>query len=273
MTQKSNPSYKAIVSDFDGTLVDESNQLNPEVKQAIKKFVKNGGIFSIATGRDYYGVIKDLSLELGLKTLHITRGGAEIISTETHQVVWGKYIPKQKVKRLLDFLDQFNDICFIAERGQIIYTKGAKPYAMFGPKARFGDLDKMPLENVPKVFLPPTENEPDQALSVYEKIKNEFPDLHVIKSTSGGGKYGMDINQGGVSKHLALLEYAQLLKLDPKEIIGVGDSYNDYPLLEACGLKVAMGNAPQELLEVADQVVATQAEDGILEVLAMFNKK
>jgi HAD superfamily hydrolase (TIGR01484 family) len=50
--------YKAIVSDFDGTLVDHTHELPPIARDAIKKFVKSGGIFSIATGRAYQGAVQ-----------------------------------------------------------------------------------------------------------------------------------------------------------------------------------------------------------------------
>lgn len=72
-------------------------------------------------------------------------------------------------------------------------------------------------------------------------------------------------------KLLALLEYSKLINLDPQHIVGVGDSYNDYPLLTACGYKVAIGNSPAELKEIADLVVGTQEDDGVVGVLELFS--
>jgi hydroxymethylpyrimidine pyrophosphatase-like HAD family hydrolase len=159
-------------------------------------------------------------------------------------------------------------ICFVAERGEKIYTKDGTPLPMFGAKAIFGVLENIPTDNVPKVFLPASENDPQIVLALMEELQQKFPRLHVIK-TAHKEFLGLDINDGGVSKHLAMLEYSRLTNLDPKEIIGVGDSYNDYPLLSACGYKVAMGNAPKELIELADKIVGTQKEDGIIEVFEL----
>jgi 5-amino-6-(5-phospho-D-ribitylamino)uracil phosphatase len=258
--------YKAIVSDFDGTLVSGSLSLTEPVIAAIKQFVKAGGIFSIATGRDYYGAIKDICLDLGIESLHIVRGGSEIVSSITHEVVWGRYIDQTVLQELLSFLHTQDNIYFVAERGELIYTKQGVPHQMFGTKAKFGVLENISYDNVPKVFLPASKNDPQVVIELLNKLEKMFPQLHLIK-TAHKEFIGMDINDGGVSKHLALLEYSKLMNLDPKEIIGVGDSYNDYPLLSACGFKVAMGNAPEELTEIADMVVGTQAEDGIIEVL------
>lgn len=263
--------FKAIVSDFDGTLSDSSLTIKDPVKQAIKEYVKNGGTFSIATGRDYYGALKDICIDLGIESLHIVRGGSEIVSSKTHEVIWGKYINQSVLKNLLGYLHKKEDIYFVAERGAKIYTKNGKPNSMFGSKAIFGVLEDMLMDSVPKVFLPAGSNDNESVLEIFEEIKNLFPELHVIKTTHEQF-IGIDINDGGVSKHLALLEYAGLMNLDPKEIVGIGDSYNDYPLLSACGYKVAMGNAPEELTEVADMIVGTQKENGILELFELMKK-
>lgn len=260
--------YKAIVSDFDGTLVSGSLSLSSPVKDAIKNYISRGGIFSLATGRDYYGAIKDICIDLGVESFHIVRGGSEIVSSKTHDVVWGKYINENTLEQLLDFLHTKSNIYFAAERGTKIYTKNGEPNEMFGAKAEFESLDSIPFDNIPKVFLPAGNNEPQIVLNLLQELIDKFPQLHMIKTTHGK-KIGIDINDGGVSKHVALLELSKLLHLEPKDIIGVGDSYNDYPLLSACGYKVAMGNAPTELIEIADLVVGTQAEDGILEVFKM----
>ena len=264
--------YKAIVSDFDGTLADGSLVINEEVKRAIRDYIKSGGIFSIATGRDFYGALKDICIDLGTESLQIVRGGSEIVSAKTHKVVWGKYIDEVLLKELLVFLGSKLGIFYAAERGEIIYTLGGKAYELFGPKAKFGELLELPLDNVPKLVMPASLNEPDVIVDLLEEISVTFPNLHTIKTTYKDF-VGMDINDGGVSKHLALFEYAKLMKLSPEEIIGVGDSYNDYPLLSACGYKVAMRNAPQELLDIVDLVVGTQEEDGILELLSMVKEE
>ena len=260
--------FKAIISDFDGTLIADKLSLNKEVKNAIKLYVSSGGIFSIATGRDYYGILKNICQDLGLETLQIVRGGAEIVSAKTHEVVWGRYIDSSLLKELLAFLQAKEEIYFVAERGKKICTKNGRPLPMFGPMAEFDDIQNLPMDGVAKVFLPAAENKPEKVLTLHDEIKKAFPRLHTIK-TSYKKFIGLDITDGGVSKHTAVLEYSKLTGLDPKEIVGVGDSYNDYPLLSACGYKAVIKNAPKELLDIADKVIPPQEENGIIDVLKM----
>jgi 5-amino-6-(5-phospho-D-ribitylamino)uracil phosphatase len=256
---------KAIVSDFDGTLIDQTHTLTPRVAASIRKFVDAGYIFSVATGRAYEGVLQGICHDLGLTNLHIVRGGSEILSGKTDEVVWGKYIDPSTVSEVITFLQDYNDLFIAAERGKYIYTRDGVGDPQFGEGAEFKSLTDMPTDHVPKIMTPPF-NEEGIIVELVEKLINQFPNLHIVKTSSPEG-IGLDINDGGAGKHLALLQYSKLMDLSPSEIIGVGDSYNDYPLLTACGVKVAMGNAPEELKEVADFVVGSQKEDGIAELI------
>lgn len=49
--------------------------------------------------------------------------------------------------------------------------------------------------------------------------------------------------------------------------MGIGDGYNDLPMLEAVGCKVVMGQAPPEVKAVADYVTGTFEQDGVAEAV------
>lgn len=53
-------------------------------------------------------------------------------------------------------------------------------------------------------------------------------------------------------------------------MIGVGDGYNDFPLLMSCGLKIAMGNAIEELKDIADYIAPSVDEDGLAKVIDKY---
>ncbi|MOA17021.1 putative phosphatase [compost metagenome] len=50
----------------------------------------------------------------------------------------------------------------------------------------------------------------------------------------------------------------------------MGDGYNDIAMLEFAGLGVAMGNAPEEIKELADYVTDTNMNDGVAQVVESF---
>ncbi len=55
-----------------------------------------------------------------------------------------------------------------------------------------------------------------------------------------------------------------------EDVLAIGDSYNDIPLLRAAGFAVAMGSAPPELRAEADAVVGDVEHDGVAEAIARF---
>jgi hydroxymethylpyrimidine pyrophosphatase-like HAD family hydrolase len=80
----------------------------------------------------------------------------------------------------------------------------------------------------------------------------------------------LSITNAQATKQHAVLEVAKLLHIDTKEIIGVGDAANDFPLLMACGLKVAMGNATEDLKAIANYIAPSVEEDGVADVIDRF---
>lgn len=105
-------------------------------------------------------------------------------------------------------------------------------------------------------------------------IINECKDItsityHKIASWKQG-KMDIEFSHINASKLHGIRYVANLLGISTHEIIGVGDSYNDFPLLMACGLKIAMGNAVPELKAIADFIAPTVDEDGVATIIEKF---
>ena len=112
---------------------------------------------------------------------------------------------------------------------------------------------------------------PKKAEELYQKLKTN-PAVHVTKSISGINPRDETIHVTSceATKQVAVVKFAQALKIETKEIIGIGDSYNDFPLLMACGLKVAMSNATADIKEIADYIAPSYEKDGVAEVIEKF---
>ena len=52
-----------------------------------------------------------------------------------------------------------------------------------------------------------------------------------------------------------------------EQCAAVGDSENDLPMLEAAGLAIAMGNAPEHVRAAAQRVVDTNAQGGVVQAI------
>jgi hydroxymethylpyrimidine pyrophosphatase-like HAD family hydrolase len=71
----------------------------------------------------------------------------------------------------------------------------------------------------------------------------------------------------GLSKATGVDEVARPLGITAADIVAFGDMPNDVPMLAWAGLGVAMGNAHPEAVAAADEVTATNADDGVAQVL------
>ncbi len=72
----------------------------------------------------------------------------------------------------------------------------------------------------------------------------------------------LEIVSPGVSKAAAVKILAEKFGVDKSEVMAIGDSDNDLPMLKAAGKSIAMGNGTAEVKNSCDFVTADCADDG-----------
>lgn len=252
--------YKALIVDFDGTLADENFYLSPRVQDAIVNLVKKGIIFSIATGRPYLGIVRKICESLNLVSPQIVNGGAQIIDPRTNKSIWSEFFPRDSAAKLVKY---FSDKSYdFGVEGEDFIFRTTEKITAYGPDVNFIDTKDIDYSKVLKMVLFDVALI-DDPQEVEERLNNFYPDLHFVRSKKEGSPFVLDITAKKATKHLAVLELSKILNINPKDMIGVGDGYNDFSLLSACGFKVAMENAPAELKEMADIIVPSVEKDGL----------
>jgi HAD superfamily hydrolase (TIGR01484 family) len=248
--------YKAIISDIDGTLTSKmtKDDLYPlpskKVLQAINK-AKGKMHFVLATSRSlpYTNYLLDCLL---LTSPYIVQNGAIIVDGKTKKILWEKQIYQNDLLRVIEYFLKKKLSFVIDERDKtgITFTKNYVPH------------------NPLNIFV--SELTDKQA----KEVEHDLSDISTIamhKVTSWTQtKWGFNITNAEVSKQHAVLEIAKILNISTEEMIGIGDGYNDFPLLMACGFKVAMGNAVTELKAIADYIAPSIDQDGVADVIKKF---
>lgn len=72
------------------------------------------------------------------------------------------------------------------------------------------------------------------------------------------------------TKKEALAKVLELMNYKPSEVIAIGDFYNDLDMIEYVGLGIAMGNAPDDVKEKANEVTLSNDEDGVYHALEKY---
>jgi len=88
-----------------------------------------------------------------------------------------------------------------------------------------------------------------------------------VAVTSSSKEALLEISAPGVTKASALAALAARAGIPAAEVVAFGDMPNDLPMLAWAGRAVAVANAHPEVLAVADEVTASNDEDGVALVL------
>ena len=86
-----------------------------------------------------------------------------------------------------------------------------------------------------------------------------FPEIKVTSSTANN----LELNIASAHKGNALKRFAEHLGLTLANCMAFGDGMNDFTMVEAAGLGVAMANAEDEVKRVAKDVTLSNDEDGV----------
>ncbi|MHC1567033.1 MAG: phosphoglycolate phosphatase [Candidatus Syntropharchaeia archaeon] len=82
--------------------------------------------------------------------------------------------------------------------------------------------------------------------------------------------FAIHIKKKGVNKGKALKKVSEMIGIDIKDFVGIGDAENDKEMLEIVGFGIAVGNAREEIKEIADYVTKGEYGEGVAEAVDML---
>ena len=245
----SSASYKLFLVDLDGTLISSDSKISPRVSRAVAR-VRGILHVAIATGRERADVIR-FARELGLSTPQLSDGGAMILDPLVGTAIWSSPLGPARAREIIDRLGGL-EVPFIATHPQGTFTSIAEITHWDVIRISALDLDQRMA---------------DQLIADYEGE----PGVDAVKAyLPYNGLWAVDFTRSGVNKAAAARTLAEMMGVETSQLIAAGDSYNDLPLLQACGLRIAMADAPDELKAIADFIAPTADEDGLAIAIEEF---
>lgn len=243
--------YKALFLDLDGTTVPSAIDAMPSerVRDAIHR-AKSRVFVCIATSRPL-AYAKPVIDHLDIRGLCAVNDATQIYDPVKKEIIETIYMNKKDVTAARTFLRARN-ISFLINTGD-----GEREYQLG--------------ERYPKVCSIAVS---DISESLADQIIDRMSDISTVAAhkifSYKKGLYWVAITHVTATKLHGVSRIAELLGVKTEELVGVGDGYNDYPLLSACGLKIAMGNAAEELKAIADFIAPSVDEDGVAVVIEKF---
>ncbi|HIV75480.1 MAG TPA: Cof-type HAD-IIB family hydrolase [Candidatus Pseudogracilibacillus intestinigallinarum] len=250
-----------IVTDLDGTLLNDDHQVPQYVKESIDLFQKNNGIFTFATGRMNESVQK-FALECQIKVPIITYNGAQLYCPVTERIVYEKtYAISTKLEQfLIEVYRTFAEVLIFSDGVIYTFKKGAHIKAFEkkeNVRCEIISEKDIPRE-VTKIIII-SDNKGD--LAMCEKIC--MGTFHEVELTYSEPNF-LEILPLHTSKGIALHYLKSYLQMDGCYTTTFGNHLNDISLFQASECGVAVQNAIEEVKENADIVLQDTNVEGAI---------
>ncbi|WP_259014867.1 HAD family hydrolase [Emticicia fluvialis] len=254
---------KLIVSDMDGTLLDDHKQLNEEFWEIEQQLTDNGIIFAIASGRQYYNLAEKFA-KIKDKLIFLADNGS--------------YVVYQDEQIHIDSLDKdaanrFIEIGRKVEQGYVIVSGKNSAYVESTDERFLSEAgnyfkrikvveDLTNLEDtILKVTICDFNNSETNSYLHFKAFENDY-------KVAIAGKIWLDISDWGANKGTAIRKIQEKLGISFEETMVFGDYLNDMEMMTAGKYSYAMKNAHPKILEAAGFVTRhTNNENGVLQTI------
>lgn len=278
---------RIVALDLDGTLLDSQKRLSERSRAALARAAEKGALVVPTTGR-FFGMMPSAVRDLPFVRYAITVNGAQVYDRATGTAIVREEIPLDAAVAIMGILDRHDVVydCYRQNWGWMTAALQAKApgYATDDHYLRMIREFRRPVPelkahlrataadgDVQKVMLFARRDDSsaaaDELAAIAREVTAAFPDVTVTSSTANN----LEINSAAAHKGNALARFAAHLGLSLANCAAFGDGMNDFTMVEAAGLGVAMANAAPEVKRVAKLVARSNDEDGVARVLeALF---
>jgi Cof subfamily protein (haloacid dehalogenase superfamily) len=264
-----------VASDVDGTLLDPTERITERTARVISRVLADDTPFVLVSGRPPRWIPR-VAQAAGLTGYAVCANGASVYDIGNDEVLHVRDLTPLQLQDVVRATEQvLPDIKVAAER-TVVGDHQPEPFAIEpgfrnpwgNPNGETDSPDLAPRAEV--IGKPATKllvrNPGLTSGQMAEAMAAVIGDMELeITYSSNSGL--IEISAGGVTKASGLEWVCRELGVDAEKVVAFGDMPNDVPMLDWVGHGVAMANAHEDLLAVADEVTAPNSEDGVAQIL------
>jgi Cof subfamily protein (haloacid dehalogenase superfamily) len=266
--------YKLIAIDLDGTLLSPAGKVTARTKAAVHRCLAAGYLVCFATGRNFTEsrAILDAVAHYGSA---VFVGGAMVIDTKQRITLHRTLMNPDLARQLCGFFEDCGHAVLALQdtghagvdyliSGKIEPNEATRQWLSV-TSASVHWIDGLPAHEHDHtirvgIVAPATKDR-----EIQDDLSATFGS-RIVSHCLLVPAYGVQVVEvfdPAVNKWEGILHLAARHKIEPAEIVAIGDDVNDVPMVKNAGLGVAMGNAHPQLQAVAKKVIGSNAEDGL----------
>jgi len=272
------PRNLLYVSDMDGTLLDDNGQLPEDSVRRLNRLIDKGLNFTVATARNYdsaYPLLRGLNLRHPV----ILFNGVYL--TELHtgaNIFFSDFISAEIIKTMMAIVEPRGIDPFIytyGERHRVYFRSASNPGAQAYVDSMTDD-DRM--QKVEEFIFSQSERisgflliDTGETLEpVYNELRSLFTNdlnIYFAKDVSNTGFHWLQSFHQEANKGKMLKRMTQHLGISLLETVVFGDYLNDIDMFKIAGHAIAVENALPEVKSVAQQIIASNVDQGVIAYL------
>ncbi|WP_071459061.1 Cof-type HAD-IIB family hydrolase [Bacillus massilinigeriensis] len=263
--------YRLLALNVDGTILQPNGRIHKTTREAISYVQQKGVYVTLVTARSFPSA-KKIARALKIDSLLVTHQGATVSGGKAEEPLSAKKMSGEVTYEVIRFLEGFpcqirivHDQFSLANKYKLNHNLLARTVFTTGDplfySQQFVDSISETIVNEP-VAAPKIEvyfEYEDDLEDASKALQSMFSEISLTRLNS----LRLDIIPEGVSKLDGLLTLSDHLGVSLQEMVSIGDGMDDIEMIKACGLGVAMGNAPVEVKKAADWVTRSNTQQGV----------
>lgn len=258
----------ALITDLDGTFWSTTTEIHPASLATVAAVEGHGLHFVIATGRRALGARPGLARHGLVDRPAILMNGAVVRSFLDGPSISVHGIPEKSALRIIS---RFRE----SDLEPVVYVDHPKQDMLVGENSAAGKAYLSTAIGYARV------HDIADAISgqtvigfgafgfpydLLEPINTYVNDNGLAASVIGvshfEGDHGIMIQPHGIDKQTGIAAWCDHAGVDVSRVAVVGDGHNDIEMLEAAKIAIVPNNAPPEIIELADAIIAPNEDGG-----------
>lgn len=257
---------KLIVSDLDGTLLNSNHELPDDFWEVEQQLRDKNIIFAIATGRQFYNIIKVFD-KIKDKALFLAENGT--YGFYNGKEIFVNPLPKEKAIEFIKIGRTIDNTYPILCGKNAAYVENSEEHFLnevqkyYSKLEIVSDLTKVE-DEILKVTFCDFQDVPSNSYLYFKEFSNEF-------KVAISGKEWLDITGFFANKGVAIETIQKKLNIAFDETMVFGDFLNDYEMMQTAKYSFAMKNAHPDIVAISKyQTKFDNNNNGVTETIKEF---